>query len=70
MSGRRRTAIAAAVRNSDWERLSVALALAAIRLLETLPPDMTPELLALLDADDDPKVRGEALERNGANDVR
>ena len=48
----RPAAIATAVEAVEWDRLTVALALALVRLLETLPPDMTPELLALL-ADDD-----------------
>jgi hypothetical protein len=65
MSAKRRTAIAAAVRNNDWERLSIALALAAVRLLETLPPDMTPELLALLDPGDASNPR-----QGENNDVR
>jgi hypothetical protein len=59
------TAIAAAIEAGEWDRLTVSLALAIVRILETLPPDMTPELLALLAGDDEPTVHREPVERQG-----
>jgi hypothetical protein len=49
----RNDAIAAAIEAREWDRLTVSLALALVRLLETLPPNMAPELLALLAGDDE-----------------
>jgi hypothetical protein len=56
-------AIAAAIEAGEWERLGVALALALARLMETLPPDMAPELLTLLAGDDDLTAYAEPFDR-------
>ncbi len=58
---RPQSAIAAAIEAGEWDRLTLALALALARLLETLPPDMAPELLTLL-AGDDETAHGEPFD--------
>ena len=57
----RGSAIAAAIEAGEWDRLTLALALALARLMETLPPDMAPELLTLL-AGDDETAHGKPVE--------
>ena len=59
------SAIAAAIEAGEWDRLTLALALALARLMETLPPDMAPELLTLLAGDDDLTAHGEPVEPYG-----
>ncbi len=47
----RSTAMAAALRRGDWERVSVYLALAVLAAARTLPQASVDDLIALLAAD-------------------
>jgi hypothetical protein len=47
------TAIAAAVRRNEWDRVALYLLVGVVKAAERLPPESLSELLALLEGDED-----------------